>query len=67
MANIVQGTPGTGSRVQVVGVTGDGIQAEIVEVTFPVLTATNELYVIYTTNSQPGSTLLVETKRQCYL
>ncbi len=29
-------------------------------VTFPVLTATKELYVIDTTNSQPGSTLLVE-------
>jgi hypothetical protein len=29
-------------------------------VTFPVLTATNELYVIDTTNSQPGSTLLVD-------
>ena len=39
---------------------GDGIQAEITDVTFPVLTATNELYVIDTTNSQPGSTLLVE-------
>jgi len=31
------------------------------DVTFPVLTTTNELYVIDTTNSQPGSTLLVET------
>jgi hypothetical protein len=43
-----------------VGVTGAGIQAEIADVTFPVLTATKELYVIDTTNSQPGSTLLVE-------
>jgi hypothetical protein len=60
MASIIQGTQGTGSRVQLVGVTGDGIQAEIADVTFPVLTATNELYVIDTTNSQPGSTLLVE-------
>ncbi len=42
------------------GVTGDGIQAEIADVTFPVLTATNKLLVIDTTNSQPGSTLLVE-------
>jgi hypothetical protein len=66
MANIMQGTPGTGSRVQLVGVAGDGIQAEIVDVTFRVLTAKNlnELYVLDTTNSQPGSTLLVETKRQ---
>ena len=60
MASIIQGTQGTGSRVQLVGVTGDGIQVEITDVTFPVLTATNELYVIDTTNSQPGSTLLVE-------
>ena len=60
MASIIQGTQGTGSRVQLVGVTGDKIQAEIADVTFPVLTATNELYVIDTTNSQPGSTLLVE-------
>jgi hypothetical protein len=59
MASITQGTQGTGSRVQLVGVTGDGI-AEIADVTFPVLTATNELYVIDTTNSRPVSTLLVE-------
>jgi hypothetical protein len=60
MASIIQGTQETGSRIQLVGVTGDDIQAEIADVTFPVLTATNELYVIDTTNSQPGSTLLVE-------
>jgi len=60
MASIIQGTQGTGSRVQLVGVTGDVIQAEITDVTFSVFTATNELYVIDTTNSQPGSTLLVE-------
>ena len=30
------------------------------DVTCPVLTTTNELYVIDTTNSKPGSTLLVE-------
>ena len=41
-------------------VTGAGIQAEIADVTFPVLTVTKELYMIDTTNSQPGSTLLVE-------
>ncbi len=60
MTNIIQGTQGTGSRVQLVGVTGDGIQTELADVTFPVLTAANELYVIDTTNSQPGSTFLVE-------
>jgi hypothetical protein len=60
MTSIIQGTQGTGSRVQLVGVTGADIQVEIADVTFPVLTATNELYVIDTTNSQPGSTLLVE-------
>jgi hypothetical protein len=60
MASIIQGTQGTGSRVQLVGVTGDDIQAEIAVVTFAVLTATNELHVIDTTNSQPCSTLLVE-------
>ncbi len=60
MASIIQGTQGTGSRVQLVVVTGDGIQAEIAVITFPVLTATNELHVIDTTNSQPGSALLVE-------
>jgi hypothetical protein len=43
-----------------VGVTGDGIQTEITDVTFPVLTTTNEFYVIDTTNSQPGSTLFVD-------
>ncbi len=43
MASIIQGTQGTGCRVQLVGVTGNGIQAEIADVTFPVLTATNEL------------------------
>ena len=53
MTNIIQGTQGTGSRVQLVGVTGDGTQAEIADVTFPVLTVTNELYVIDTTNSSP--------------
>jgi hypothetical protein len=51
MASIIQGTQATGSRVQLVGVTGDDIQAEIAVVTFPVLTATNELNVIDTTNS----------------
>ncbi len=60
MTIIIQGTQGTGSRVQLVGVTGDDIQVEVAGVTFPVLTVTNELYVIDTTNSQPGSTLLVE-------
>jgi hypothetical protein len=60
IASIIQGTQGTGSRVQLVGVMGAGIHAEIADVTFPVLTATKELYVIDTTKSQPGSTLLVE-------
>ena len=55
-----KGVEGTGSRVQLVGVTGDDFQAEITDVTFPVFTATNELYVIDTTNSQSGSTLIVE-------
>ena len=32
----------------------------ITDVTFPVFTATNEFYVIDTTNSQSGSTLVVE-------
>ncbi len=63
MVSIIRGTQGTGSRVQLVGVTGDDIQAEIADVTFPVLTVTNELYVIDTTNSQPGSTLLVDKTR----
>ncbi len=40
------------------------IQAEIADVTFPVLTVTNELYVIDTTNSQPGSTFLVEKTKE---
>jgi len=44
---------GTGSRFQLVGVTGDSIQTDIVDVGFPVLTTTNELYVIGTTNSRP--------------
>jgi hypothetical protein len=62
IASIMEGSQSKwiGSRVQLVGVTGDGIQAEIADVTFPVLIATNELYVIDTTNSQPGSTFLVE-------
>jgi hypothetical protein len=60
MVSIIQGTEGTGSRVQLVGVTGDDIQAEITDVTFPVLITTNELYVIDTINSEPGSTLLVD-------
>jgi len=60
MASIIQGTQGTGSRVQLVGVTGDDIQAEITDVTFPVLTTTNEFYVIDTSNSHPGSTWLVD-------
>ena len=51
MTSIIQGTQGTGSRVQLHGVTGDGIQVEIVDVTFPVLTSPNELYVTGTTNS----------------
>ena len=41
MVSIIQGTQGTGSRVQLVGVTGDDIQDEIADVTFPVLTDTN--------------------------
>ena len=57
---IIQGNQGTCSRVQLVGVTGDGTKSEITDVTFPVLTVTNDLYVIYTTNSQSGSTLLVK-------
>jgi hypothetical protein len=60
MVRIIQGTQGTGSRVQLVGVTGDDIQPEITDVTFPVLTVTNELYVIDTTNSHHGSTLFVD-------
>ena len=63
MVSIIQGTQGTGSRVQLVGVTGAGIQTEITDVTFPVLTVANEFYVIDTTNSHPGSTLLVEKTR----
>ena len=63
MTSIIQGIQGTGSRVQLVGVTGDGIQDEITDVIFPVLTFTNEIYVIDTTNSQTGSTLLVETTK----
>jgi hypothetical protein len=63
LVSIIQGTQGTGSRVQLVGVTGDDIQTEITTVTFPVLTTTNELYVIDTTNSQSGSTLLVENTK----
>jgi hypothetical protein len=47
--NIMQGTKGAVSRVELVGVTGDGIQTE--------------LYVIDTTKSQPGSTLLVEATK----
>jgi hypothetical protein len=44
MTSIIQpGTKGTGSRVQLEGVTGDAIQVEITDVTFPVLTSTNEL------------------------
>jgi hypothetical protein len=43
VTNIIQGTQWTGSRVQLVGVTGDDIQAAITDVTFPVLTVTNEL------------------------
>jgi hypothetical protein len=42
MVNIIQGTQGTGSRVQLVGVTGDVIQVEIADVTFPVLSGQNE-------------------------
>jgi hypothetical protein len=37
------------------------------DVTCPVLTTTNELYVIDTTNSKPGSTLLVEETKDYYL
>jgi hypothetical protein len=59
-----KGTPGTGFHVQLVGVTGDGIQSEITDVIFPVLTVTNELYVIDTTNSQSGSTLLVDKTKE---
>ena len=63
MSNI---TKGTVSCVQLVGVTGDGIQSKILGVTFPVLPVTNELYlyvfyVIDTRNSKSGSTLLAET------
>jgi hypothetical protein len=35
MTSIMNGTQGTGPRVQLVSVTGDGIQAEITDVTFP--------------------------------
>ncbi len=45
MTSIIQGTQGTGFRVQLVGVTGDGIQAEITDVTFPVITSTNEFSI----------------------
>ena len=66
MSNIKQGTKETVSCVQLVGVTGDGIQSKILGVTFPVLPVTNDLYlyvfyVIDTRNSKSGSTLLVET------
>ncbi len=40
--------------------TCDDIQVEITDFTFPVFTVTNEFYVIDTTNSQSGPTLLVE-------
>ncbi len=52
---------------QIVGVTDDVIQVEIADVTFPVLTTTNELYVIDTTNCQTGSTLLVCTSLRAFL
>jgi hypothetical protein len=35
MTSIMNGTQGTGPRVQLVSVTGDGIQTEITDVTFP--------------------------------
>jgi hypothetical protein len=67
MVSIIQGTQGTGSRVQLVGVKGDDIQTEIEDVTFPVLTATNELYVI-DTNKLPARFYLTrgQNERQYY-
>jgi hypothetical protein len=74
MVRIIQGTQGTGSCVQLVGVTGDDIQAEIADVTFPILTSTNELYVIDTTNSPvtiPGTRqrrrISVVTESPCWV
>jgi hypothetical protein len=57
MVSIIQGTKGTVSRVQLVGVTGDGIQVEITDVTFPVLTTTNELHVIDSVQQTPRPVL----------
>jgi hypothetical protein len=61
---IIQGTQGTVSRVQLHGATvtddSDGLQVEIVDVTFLVLTSPNEFYVTGTTNSQSPSTFLVK-------
>jgi hypothetical protein len=67
MATIIEGTQGTGARVRLVGVTGTGVDAELVDVIFPVRTATDELYAIDTTGSQAGSTLLVERTKDTTL
>ena len=57
----------TGARVRTVGVTGTVVDAELPDVIFPVRTDTDELYVIDTTGSQVGSTLLVERTKDTIL
>ena len=67
MTPIIEGAQDTGARVRLVGVTDTDFDAELADVIFPVRTVTDELYVIDTTGSQAGSTLLVERTKDTIL
>ena len=48
MMNAIQGPQGSGQRVQLLGVTGDQVSAEIADVVFPILTQTKKPYTLTT-------------------
>ena len=53
MMNVIQGPQGSGQRVQLLGVTGDQVSAEITDVVFPILTQTKKPYTLVTKGTTP--------------
>ena len=59
MMDVIQGPQGSGQRVQLVGVTGDQVSAEIADVVFPILTQAKKPYALAT----KGTTLVFQKSK----
>ncbi len=59
MMDVIQGPQGSGQRVQLLGITGDQVSTEIVDVVFPILTQVKKPYALAT----KGTTLVLEMSK----